>query len=261
LIPASVEPPAMTWEEHEAIQQKLIQNKALSRRNAKRDYLFTGMIRCRRCDCAMRGWANHQGKYLWYVCPRCDVKYRLAELEARVWSQVQALLSDPARYMAQVRQKDAAADQTRDSLLRDISSYERRLKAVLEKEKKAATAWLSDMVSAEALEQVRAFVRAERAHCEEMIDLAKGRLKALDRVAVTVKSMEALGQKIGDKLDQADFAQRRWVLGQMCAMVRIDPEQESPDDVELEVSLDAVEPQTPDGKGPDVDIVSSTPGY
>jgi hypothetical protein len=142
-----------------------------------------------------------------------------------------------------------------DSLLQDMATYQRRLRAVLEKEKKAASAWLAERISEEALEQVRALVRAERAHCEEMIELAKGRLKALDRVAVTVKSMEALGQKIGAKLDQADFARRRWMLGQMCAIVRINPDQKPPDDVELEVSLDAV--VTP---APDTDIVDATPG-
>jgi hypothetical protein len=237
----------MSWEEHEAIQTRLAYNKSIAVRNARHQYLLTGMLRCRRCDCNMRGWPSGKSEQFRYICPKCKVRIYLESLERRIWFQVMALLKDPKRYMAEARKKDSVAEQTRDSLLKEMADYQRRLKAALDKEKKLALQWLSDQISQEALTQVQALVRAERAHYEEQLELAQGRLQAIDRVAITVRAVEDLGTRIGDKLEGADFNRRKWVLSQMFAKVYYTPGKEPPNDVELEVALAPIESEADKG--------------
>jgi hypothetical protein len=152
--------------------------------------------------------------------------------------------------MSRARQRNRAADGTRDSLLMDTARYQKKLRSVLEKEKKAGLSWLSDQLSQEALQQIKASLGAERAFCEEQIVLARTRLSSLDRMAITIDAMAKLKAKIGEKLDGADFARQRWILSQMFARILIYPDRAPPEDVELEVALGGlgetdIEKQTP----------------
>ncbi|MGE5445662.1 MAG: recombinase family protein [Ignavibacteriales bacterium] len=93
----------------ELAQEALKSRKSLSKRNAKRNYLLSGLIYCDSCGCKMtakcyrdkgtgkermyymcwNGWMHHLGK----DCPTKSV--RVGEIEMLVWEEIKRLLRNP----------------------------------------------------------------------------------------------------------------------------------------------------------------------
>ncbi len=91
----------VTWERAQAQRKR---NKEMARRNAKRDYLLRGLIKCA-CDAAMCG--QHNQRRLYYGCVwqnnsarsfdqcECHAKWVRADaIEADVWGEIEGLFSD-----------------------------------------------------------------------------------------------------------------------------------------------------------------------
>jgi len=127
-VPAIID--AATWDAAQRQQQR---NKQYSRRNAKRDYLLRGLVRCR-CG---RVWQGVYKSYLqraYYRCPSseyrgwlqsCTVEggVRQERLEEAIWQAVAEKLLDPSLLRAELAQQRAAAAETR-------ATYTQRLQAI-----------------------------------------------------------------------------------------------------------------------------------
>lgn len=127
-VPAIVD--AATWE---AVQQQLQRNKQYSRRNAKRDYLLRGLVRC---QCG-RVWQGVYKSYLqraYYRCPSgeerqwlqaCTVEggVRQERLEEAIWQAVEEKLLDADLLRTELAQQRAAVAEKR-------AAYTQRLKAI-----------------------------------------------------------------------------------------------------------------------------------
>ncbi|MBI4303013.1 MAG: recombinase family protein [Chloroflexi bacterium] len=150
-------PPIITEELFTAAQDILKRNKELSSRNAKRQYLLSGYIFCRRCNRRYNGYASkcevkekrYEQRY--YRCgksqsiaspERCDNKQLHApSIEAAVWGQIERLLFKPEVILEELRRKEeeaAAAGQQRAYWQNEIHSLERQLISV---EKQKDRAW------------------------------------------------------------------------------------------------------------------------
>jgi site-specific DNA recombinase len=112
-VPAIVDP--AIWE---AAQEQKERNSRKARRNAKHEYLLTGIIRCGVCGYSMTGQSAFGDKYRYYKCHKAR-KYHGRQcphtkatpadiLEAAVWGYFLAILQAPATFEADLRTAQAA---------------------------------------------------------------------------------------------------------------------------------------------------------
>lgn len=112
-VPAIVD--AATWQ---AAQTQTERNSRKAKRNGKRDYLLTGIVRCE-CGYSMAGRAmpRKNGEYLYYECGRHSVTHKGIEegachskhiradaLEAATWDAILDIVSDPEGLLEKLRQ-------------------------------------------------------------------------------------------------------------------------------------------------------------
>ena len=125
----------------EAAHQQIERNRQLSSRRMTRTYLLRGRwFTCRRCGCAMVGFASH-GKTRYYrftsqtdkllPAERCSGTIRADVAEGEVWNAVIGLLENPelireevARQSAELTTHEHAIDAERDTLRRALSRCE-----------------------------------------------------------------------------------------------------------------------------------------
>ena len=117
-VPALVD--RATWE---AAQRALTKNRRLSKRNARRDYLLRGLVRCGECGLSYGGAAKSD-TYTVYRCigdnpasprpgPRCHAgAISCRTLDDAVWAEVRRLADDPVAYLeeAQLQQRARARE-------------------------------------------------------------------------------------------------------------------------------------------------------
>jgi site-specific DNA recombinase len=105
-------PPLLSQDIFDAARQQRERNARFARRNRKYDYLFTGgMLRCGRCGASMSGYAPG-GRVPRYRCaslfthhpdePFCGGAIRVDHIEPLVWQEVERVLKDPARVIAEL---------------------------------------------------------------------------------------------------------------------------------------------------------------
>lgn len=141
---------AETWE---AVQVALTRNRNLSKKNAKRDYLLRGLMRCGMCGKSYAGAAKHSGptERLVYRCigdgsasavagRRCAAGSISADLlEATVWDAVREYVEHPEEYIATAQRElraqlaDAGQnDAERRTLSRELAGKEQERERVLD---------------------------------------------------------------------------------------------------------------------------------
>ena len=107
----------------ETAQERLTENKRLSRKNSTHDYMFSGKIECDCCESPFVGYLKKKFKnkeviaeYPQYRCRR-STKTKAAKpcknrniseaiLEENIWSQIEEFLSDPQLYLNKIEERE-----------------------------------------------------------------------------------------------------------------------------------------------------------
>jgi len=136
-----------TWER---AQQALTQNRSLSKKNAKNDYLLRGLVTCGLCGRAFVGGTNSNGRM--YRCStnagratarpkgRCTASQIHADrLEGAVWKEVRDFIDHPEEYIADAQRElrarlaDSGQDDfRRKALARELAGKEQERERVLD---------------------------------------------------------------------------------------------------------------------------------
>jgi len=150
-------PPIISEEMFIAAQNILKRNKELACRNAKRQYLLSGYIFCRRCGRRYIGyvkkWKGNSKRYeqRYYRCGKsqsivtpdcCDNKQLHGPtIEVAVWRQIEDLLSHPEVVLQELQRKEEEATTASRQVVNwqdELQSVERRLSNI---EKQKDRAW------------------------------------------------------------------------------------------------------------------------
>ena len=150
-------PPIISEEMFIAAQNILKRNKELACRNAKRQYLLSGYIFCRRCGRRYIGyvkkWKGNSKRYeqRYYRCGKsqsivtpdcCDNKQLHGPtIEVAVWRQIEDLLSHPEVVLQELQRKEEEATTASQQVVNwqdELQSVERRLSNI---EKQKDRAW------------------------------------------------------------------------------------------------------------------------
>jgi site-specific DNA recombinase len=171
-------PALISQEVFDAVQQKLAHNKAMSRRNRKHEYLFLGgRLRCGRCGASMRGYSPHNTPR--YRCasafqhhpgePFCRGGVRADVIEPRIWQEIERILGDPTKIIAELDRKARQEAQGQQDMTKERRAIQKAL-AALERE---AQRW-------------------DEAYAHEVIELTELKAKKLD---ITERQRRLLAQQ------------------------------------------------------------------
>jgi site-specific DNA recombinase len=127
----TIQVPAIITEElFLAVQQKIAQNKALSKRNRKHEYLFlAGRLRCGRCGRGMSGYSAHDRRryrclsQVWHPsAPQVFCRGQVLEeaVEEPVWQAVERILNDPTVIVQELERRRSATRQTEHEAIREM---------------------------------------------------------------------------------------------------------------------------------------------
>lgn len=213
IVPAIVEP--AVWA---AVQERLASNSGATTRNQKNPYLLRGMIFC--ANCGARMWSDREKDYRTYRCssrqlrsgPCGGSRVRADEIEADVWSQAVALLTEPnaiKREMARQRSnsRQPVDISKRRALERALERLDKR-KALLTRQFQRTedeNAWDLIMTDLSRIEDERSAITGQL----EELDVETSRRRENQH---QVQELETLRERAGENIHQFDFDQKRHTL-------------------------------------------------
>jgi len=205
-IPAIIDRP--TWEEAARLRRE---NHAWASRNAKRNYLLRGLIRCGVCGRRYVGRGHRAKGQYYYRCttPKCSSpELRADVLEGLVWADVEAFLSDPGPVLSLLAQKLQAENDSVDhrrvqeGLEERIVSTQAGREAVLRQLRKGT---ITEAEAETALEEAERELETLRVEAERVAALVEG--EEADKTALL--TARHLLERLRAKLENIDDETRR----------------------------------------------------
>ena len=251
-------PAIISQETFEAAQIKLQQNKRLSWRNAKRQYLLSGYVFCRQCGRRYRAKSTkpkkgENVKYVpYYQCPsedrivsptRCKNRtWNANRLEELVWQQIEALLTRPEVVLAglKTRVDDAKEASHLEGEMADVS---RRLKS-LNKEQQQLLQWALKGFPEETVVAENKRINEQRDMLKQRKSELETRIEQAKQTEVNMEGIERFCELVRQNLGDFTFDDKRLALEALQIKVWVDG-----NNVEIEGAI----PIAGD------DIVSATP--
>ena len=224
-IPVVV-PSIVTREVFDATQKHLEENLRLARRNAKRDYLLSGLLR-HACGSGMGG-RTHKG-VTYYHCYKdqkfkapinekgepqpCSCKWVNGKtLEAAVWDTVSNLLRQPDLLMRELDKLTKPDSTTREALDEELEHLRKRLDGFPQEERRLVEGYRKGLYPDFMMREEMERLHADQAAAEERRRELERQLAHLDRALSYQGQVEELAQRLSQGLEAMDFQQRRELL-------------------------------------------------
>jgi site-specific DNA recombinase len=216
-------PPIVSEETFAQVQAKLDTNRQGAARNTRHPYLLRSLVSCGACRLSCTARTTQNG-YNYYICvgrtdalrraqgQRCTARYAPAEqLDELVWTDLSALLADPAQVAAALARARGGAWLPQELHARQrtigqaVAQLERQQQRLLD-------AYLAEVVTLAEFERKRGELERRRvtlADQQHQLDaLAQQRLK----LGAVADGIERFCQTVRDGLATATFAQRRLLV-------------------------------------------------
>jgi len=229
-------PAIINPETFDLAQARLQQNKRLSRRNAKRQYLLSGYVFCRDCGRRYRGKSvtpkrGENVRYVrYYECPavnhivsptRCNNRrWNANRLEETVWSQIEALLTEPEVVLAGLKTR-ASATIDASNLEQELAQVDKRLKA-LDKEQQQLLQWALKGFPEEMVTTENKRINEQRAMLEQRTDELETRIEQAKQPEVDMEGIERFCELVRHNLGDFTFEDKRLALEALHIKVWID---------------------------------------
>ena len=210
----------------EAAQRRLNENQELAKRNAKREYLLSGLVK-HSCGGRMRGRTNKGTMF--YYCFRsnhskapinergepqtCNCGWvNGRELERAVWDTVTNLLRQPDLMVQELERLSKPDSATREALEGELAQVKKRLEELPKEERRLVEGYRKglypDFMMREEMEQLG---KEQAALSERKLEL-ESQLAHLEKALSYRGQLESLAEQLGRGLDALDFSQRRDLL-------------------------------------------------
>lgn len=237
-VPALVDP-AMA----EAARMQLEENRRRKREQCRGPgWLLQGLVVCRRCGYAYYGKSTpglaerHRPSPFGYGAYRCigsdghrfDGKpvctnrpVRSDRLERTVWSEVEAILNDPARVAHEYQQRLAAVS-ARVGSAADLSEAERRIASLRRGIGRLIDGYAEGVIERSEFEPRIADLRGRVAQLEEQREEIRAASEAERELTLIVGQLEHFSARVRESLDVLDWTAKRDVLRLMVRRIEID---------------------------------------
>jgi len=220
--------PLLSMELFEATQRKLRRNAELASRNAKREYLLSGLLYCSQCGGRMGGHAIHGVPY--YQCYRryktdniplnadeqptpCSCpQIKTAAIEPLVWDAIARLIRDPDFLIEELHHRNDNDSETREMLERELELCQTKLRAIPVEQKRLVEGYRKGLYTDFMMREDMELIQKEQGELEKRKaelerQLAQRRLTQSQEVQI-----RSLTEKIGVGLDNLDFTGKRELL-------------------------------------------------
>ena len=226
-------PPIIDDATFHAAQAQLSRNKRLARRNRRHEYLLAGgRFRCGRCGRTMSGFtAPITRRYrCTSVCTlppheRCRVSIKADEVERRVWAAVERLLQQPEIIAAEVARQQATAGQRLAEVQQELSLIDAALAKCNREERRWADAYAAEVISLEELKGFRAGIAATRQGLHAERAQRQAHMDALQTAGAKVEALVAYCERVRQRLETFDMAEKQLALEALELRVTWAPDQ------------------------------------
>jgi site-specific DNA recombinase len=237
-VPALVDPAVA-----EAAQMQLEENRRRKREQCRGPgWLLQGLVVCRRCGYAYYGKSTpglaerHRPSPFGYGAYRCigsdghrfDGKpvctnrpVRSDRLERTVWTEVEAILNDPARVAHEYQQRLAAVS-ARVGSAADLSEAERRIATLRRGIGRLIDGYAEGVIERSEFEPRIADLRGRVAQLEEQRKEIRAASEAERELTLIVGQLEHFSARVRESLDVLDWTAKRDVLRLMVRCIEID---------------------------------------
>ena len=215
--------PIVTWGQFLFIQERLKLNRLYASRNAKRNFLLRGLIKCQLCHSDRHYYGvERTGQEAAYVCSaawaqtygkKCQAKpLPCAQIETEVKANIRSFIESPGIYLPEINRRNQLIDKTIADIERAIKDLEKEKNETIYHEQRAFR-----LLSDEAFEQEQPLIKARRIYLTEQIEREKVKLANHQRFAVTKEQVEQMRQRLQNKPWRKRFLrlsfQCRWQAG------------------------------------------------
>lgn len=219
-------PAIVTTKVFEAAQKRLRENLALARRNTKRQYLLSGLVRH---SCGSRIGPKSVNGMVYYRCykndrSRADVNARGEpqlcrsewingrELEAAVWDTVVGVLQTPELLERELRGLANPNSTTREALEAELAQMRDRLETLPREERRLMEGYRKGLYPDYMMREEMDRVSGERATAEQSSRELETQLARLDKALSHKGRVQDLACRLTGGLERMDFNDRRELL-------------------------------------------------
>lgn len=224
-IPVDV-PPIVTRELFEAAQKRLEENLRLARRNSKREYLLSGLLK-HVCGSRMRGRTLRGCSY--YFCYKnqkfsapindkgdpqtCDCRWvKGTDLEAVVWHKVTGLLRRPDLLQHELENLMRPDSDTREALQSELVAVCKRLEEFPKEERRLVEGYRKGFYADFMMREETERLRNEQTKLQSRRRELELRIAHMDKVIDYKGQIQRLAEILSQGLDSMNFEQRRELL-------------------------------------------------
>jgi site-specific DNA recombinase len=155
------------------VQRRLELNKALSRRNRKREYLLNGgRLRCGRCGRVETGSCAKARNIRYYKCSShyatlnaaawCRGSIRADEAETKVWGKIEQMLQHPEIIAQEVLHYQHASDQTQREIAHELQLISSALGRCDREGQRWAEAYAAEVIDLKQFQGYKAEIEVRR---------------------------------------------------------------------------------------------------
>jgi len=212
-----VEKPIINQSQHQWILGRLEQNRLNAKRNAKRDYLLSGLIhyegdnlRYYGFDIRHKSWAYryyHRGKN---GNPKAYLPGR--KLEAQVEAKAREILTSSDVLGQEIGWREDVIRESRLRLENESSRLDRKANENLSAESELAGLRIRGKISDDAYERQQALLTAERKWVAEERTRVQEKIIELNKRSASLVGLEQLRKRMAEKILSNSFADRRFIL-------------------------------------------------
>lgn len=221
-VPALV--PADVWER---AQETLRRNQLMSARNAKRQYLLRGLIKCDLCGLTYVGTGypvkkRVEGKDVptgadkfYYVCngkhgargvyglnyQRCPSKSIPGDVESVVWNDVEDFLRNPGAIVAQLAERQHESAGEADKLHEQVSKLQQAINGLTRERDSVITLFRKGRIDATSLDKQLDAIQAEEANLQNQTKELSARAQSVEESQSALRTAESLLRELNKRLD------------------------------------------------------------
>ena len=225
--PPTMQPcvPLVSKEIWDQAQEQLRSNRKLSRKNANRDYLLRGLLKCALCGRGFTGWAPHASVY--YVCsakvrapaagmPKCPSAYVPERHAEEVWDEALRVVSEP-QYRADILAQAETPRENHD--VEELASLDALLAEHRQQRDRVLTLYRKGRIGEEDVDAQLDQVEKDEG------ELRARRATLLSRLspAPAPAQGEAFWRALQQRMERAEtIPERRAVLGDLIEVIMVD---------------------------------------
>ncbi|MFA4836150.1 MAG: recombinase zinc beta ribbon domain-containing protein [Dehalococcoidia bacterium] len=225
-IPVVV-PSIISRELFEKTQKRLEENQRLAKRNTKREYLLSGLLK-HSCGSAMGG-KTYYGDDPYYICYKtlkfkapineqgepqtCSCKaVHTKQLEEVVWKTVTDLLNQPELMVKELERLTQPNSVTRETLEEELAQVRKRLEDIPKEERRLVEGYRRGMYADFMMREEMERIKGERAAAEERQHELERQIGHLVKAISYRGQVEEVAKRLTSGLDTMDFNERRELL-------------------------------------------------